>query len=64
MAGAVILVVEVERARIERKIKEGYCDYIVETVDEAIALVNKLRDQNEPHPLALLVTVLMLIVSC
>ena len=33
MAGAVILVVEVDRARIERKIKEGYCDYIVETVD-------------------------------
>lgn len=53
MAGAVILVVEVERARIERKIKEGYCDYIVETVDEAIALVNKLRDQKEPASIGL-----------
>lgn len=53
MAGAVILVVEVDRARIERKIKEGYCDYLVETVDEAIELVNKLRDQKEPASIGL-----------
>lgn len=53
MAGAVILVVEVDRARIERKIKEGYCDYIVETVDEAIALVDKLRNQKEPASIGL-----------
>lgn len=45
MAGAVILVVEVNRARIERKIKEGYCDYIVESVEEAIQLVNALREK-------------------
>ncbi|KOS66235.1 urocanate hydratase [Lysinibacillus contaminans] len=48
MAGAVILVVEVDRTRIERKINEGYCDYIVETVDEAIQLVNELKEKKEP----------------
>ena len=48
MAGAVILVVEVDRARIERKISEGYCDYIVETIDEAIQLVNELKEKKEP----------------
>ena len=48
MAGAVILVVEVDRARIERKINEGYCDTIVETVDAAIQLVNELKGRMEP----------------
>lgn len=47
MAGAVILVVEVDRTRIERKIKEGYCDYLVETVNEAMELVNKLAAAKE-----------------
>ncbi|WP_099354730.1 urocanate hydratase [Fredinandcohnia onubensis] len=53
MAGAVILVVEVDRNRIERKIKEGYCDYLVETVDEALALVNDLRDKKTPASIGL-----------
>ncbi|WP_107925375.1 urocanate hydratase [Lysinibacillus parviboronicapiens] len=53
MAGAVILVVEVNRARIERKIKEGYCDYIVESVEEAIQLVNALREKKEPASIGL-----------
>ncbi|GEL06250.1 urocanate hydratase [Rummeliibacillus stabekisii] len=53
MAGAVILVVEVDRKRIERKIKEGYCDYLVETVDEALALVDELREKNEPASIGL-----------
>lgn len=53
MAGAVILVVEVDRARIERKIKEKYCDYLVETVDEAIELVQKLTAAKEPASIGL-----------
>ena len=48
MAGAVILVVEVDRAKIERKIKEGYCDYLVTTVDEALTLIEKLCAAKEP----------------
>ena len=53
MAGAVILVVEVDRAKIERKIKEGYCDYITESVDEAIELVEKLTAAREPASIGL-----------
>lgn len=53
MAGAVILVVEVDRARIKRKIKEGYCDYLVETVDEAVALVEKLTASETPASIGL-----------
>lgn len=53
MAGAVILVVEVDRARIERKIKEGYCDYLVETVDEAVALVEQLTASETPASIGL-----------
>lgn len=53
MAGAVTLIVEVDRARIERKIKEGYCDYIIETVDEAIRLVNELKEKKEPSSIGL-----------
>lgn len=53
MAGAVILVVEVDRSRIERKIKEGYCDYLVESVDEAIKLVEKFTFANEAASIGL-----------
>ncbi|MGE7666639.1 urocanate hydratase [Ureibacillus composti] len=53
MAGAVILVVEVDRNRIERKIKEGYCDYLVETVDEALKLVKELTEKKEPASIGL-----------
>lgn len=53
MAGAVILVVEVDRARIERKINEGYCDCIVETVDAAIQLVNEFKGRMEPSSIGI-----------
>lgn len=53
MAGAVILVVEVDRTRIERKMKEGYCDYLVESIDEAIKLVEKFTFANEPASIGL-----------
>lgn len=53
MAGAVILVVEVDKKRIERKIKEGYCDYLVEDLDEALKLAKQLQDKNEPASIGL-----------
>lgn len=53
MAGAVILVVEVDRKKIERKIKEAYCDYIVDTVDEALALVDQLTAARKPASIGL-----------
>jgi len=53
MAKAVILVVEVDRARIERKIKEGYCDYIEEDLDSALAKVKELTEKGEPASIGL-----------
>lgn len=53
MAKAVILVVEVERQRIERKIKEGYCDYICDTLDEALNMVKTFTEKGEPASIGL-----------
>src|SRR5699024_11788243 len=36
MAKATILVAKVDRKRIERKIKEGYCNSLCESVDETL----------------------------
>lgn len=47
MAGAVTLVVEVDKQRIERKIREGYCDYLVEDLDEAIVLAKQYQQRKE-----------------
>ncbi|WP_301109764.1 urocanate hydratase [Sporosarcina sp.] len=53
MAKAVILVVEVDKKRIERKIKERYCDFIYEDLDEALAKVKELTDKGEPGSIGL-----------
>src|SRR5690606_38978251 len=47
MTGAVTLVVEVDKRRIERKIKEGYCDYVVEDLDEALDLLRQYQAKKE-----------------
>ena len=47
MAGAVILVVEVDKKRIERKINEGYCDLMTESLDEALKLVADYKVRGE-----------------
>src|SRR5699024_1061278 len=53
MAKATILVVEVDRDRIERKIKEGYCDYLCETLDEALEKVKYYTENKEPASIGL-----------
>ncbi|MGX4668554.1 urocanate hydratase [Cerasibacillus sp. JNUCC 74] len=47
MAGAVTLVVEVEQKRIERKITEGYCDYLATDLDEALQLAREFQHKKE-----------------
>ncbi|MEK7866901.1 MAG: urocanate hydratase [Planctomycetota bacterium] len=39
LAGAAILCVEVDRARIERRVRQGYCDELSESLDEALARI-------------------------
>ena len=53
MAKAVILVVEVDKKRIERKIKERYCDFFYEDLDEALAKVKELTDKGDPGSIGL-----------
>lgn len=53
MAKAVILVVEVDKKRIERKMNEGYCDYLVHDLDEALELVQTFTKKGEPASIGL-----------
>ncbi len=44
MAGAAFLGIEVDPERIKRRLKSGYCDFMVNTLDEALRIVkNALR---------------------
>ncbi len=43
MNGAVFLGVEVDPARIEKRLKSGYCDKIARSLDEALTLVDQAR---------------------
>ncbi|MDT5262678.1 MAG: urocanate hydratase [Acidobacteriota bacterium] len=43
--GAVFLCVEVERERIERRVRTGYCDRIAQDLDEALSICEDAREQ-------------------
>jgi urocanate hydratase len=43
MQGAVMLGVEIDPARIEKRLATGYCDRMTESLDEALAWVNEAR---------------------
>src|SRR5205085_4027240 len=47
MNGAVFLGVEVDPARIEKRLKSGYCDKIARSVDEALKLIDTARKDRE-----------------
>ncbi len=53
LAGAATLVVEVDQARIDRRIASGYCDASTADLDEAIRLWLAARDEKRPLALAL-----------
>jgi urocanate hydratase len=53
LAGASTLVVEVDQARIDRRIASGYCDHSTSNLEEAIGLWQAARDQRRPLALAL-----------
>jgi urocanate hydratase len=53
LAGASTLVVEVDQARIDRRIASGYCDASTDDIDEAIRLWLAARDERRPLALAL-----------
>ena len=53
MAGASILTVEVDEARINRRVKIGYCDVKVKTLDKAIKLIKEHTKSGEPISIGL-----------
>ena len=53
MAGASILVVEVDEARINRRLKIGYCDVKVKTLDKALKLIKEHTRANDPISIGL-----------
>ncbi len=48
MNGAVFLGVEVDPARIEKRLKSGYCDKIAWSLDEALKLIEQARKDRQP----------------
>ena len=48
MNGAVFLGVEVDAARIEKRLKSGYCDKIAHSLDDALKLIDQARKDRQP----------------
>src|SRR5882762_4085453 len=48
MNGALFLGVEVDPARIEKRLKSGYCDKIARSLDEALKLIETARKDRQP----------------
>lgn len=53
MAGGVCLDVEVDRARIERRIRQSYCDLIADSLDEALGMVRTFTASGEAKSIGL-----------
>jgi len=53
LAGGSTLVVEVDQARIDRRIASGYCDAATDNLDDAVARWLAARDARQPLALAL-----------
>jgi len=53
MNGAVILVVEVDEARINRRLKMGFCDVKAKTLDKALKLVKEYTSSGKPISIGL-----------
>jgi len=54
MSGATILVVEVDEERINRRLKMGFCDVKVKTLDKALRMVKEHTAANQPISIGLI----------
>jgi len=54
MNGAVVIAVEVDRERIERRLKTRYLDMMVEDLDGAVQAAGKAQDEKKPLSIGLL----------
>lgn len=53
MNGAVILGVEVDKNRIQKRIETGYCDLMTENLDEALELIFNAKEKKEARSIGL-----------
>ena len=53
MNGAVFLGLEVDPARIERRLKSGYCDKIAHSLDEALRMIDDARKNRQSRSVGL-----------
>ncbi len=54
MNGGVVIIVECIRERIERKIKEKYCDVMATDLNQALALAQEAKEKRQPLSIGLL----------
>ncbi|MEW5866301.1 MAG: urocanate hydratase [Bacillota bacterium] len=54
MNGGVLIAVEVDEARIKRRLDTKYCDVMARSIDEAMAMARKALEKKEPLSIALL----------
>ncbi|WP_126425531.1 urocanate hydratase [Brevibacillus marinus] len=54
MNEGVVIAIEVDRTRIEKRIETRYCDMMVETLDEAIRLAQEAKAEKRPLSIGLL----------
>src|SRR5207237_4895249 len=54
MNGASVLCVEVDQAKIERRLKTGYCDRMTKSLDEALQWVLSAKTDHKPLSVGLL----------
>ncbi|MFE3982639.1 MULTISPECIES: urocanate hydratase [unclassified Priestia] len=47
MAGGVVIGIDVDRTRIEKRIETRYCDVMLESLDDAIALAQEAKDSGK-----------------
>lgn len=57
MNGAAFLGVDVDKSRIEKRVKTGYCDIISENLDEALSLVLEAKKNNIARSVGLVANV-------
>ncbi|MEA4882066.1 MAG: urocanate hydratase [Clostridia bacterium] len=50
----VVIAVEVDRSRIDRRIATGYCEMVTDSIDEAIELAREAQEKGIPRSIALL----------
>jgi len=54
MNSGVALVVEIDPWRAQRRLETGYVDVVVDTLEEAMALVEEAKDEHEPKSVGLI----------